>query len=139
MTLTLVRVEISQKYGQGGTVQTLPKGRRHVGFNGKSYYCDNFPVDYVLTYPINNFKIYISDKEFFTSNLQPLNMTTKNNVSWSLKEPYYQSLVGTWIATYPSGDIHRAFDIQTGCSEANNFFNEIPFILHSQKNELILE
>ena len=33
----------------GGTVQVLPKARRHVGFYGKEYYCDSFPVEYVLT------------------------------------------------------------------------------------------
>ena len=37
------------------------------------------------------------------SNLPPLNITTKNNAEWNLKKPYFQSLVGTWIATYASG------------------------------------
>ena len=87
----------------GGTVQGLPKGRRHVGFYGKTYYWDNFPVEHVLTYPINDFKIHVNDTDYFLSNLPPLNITTKDSVSWSLKEPYYQSLVGTWIATYASG------------------------------------
>ena len=87
----------------GGTVQELPKKRRHVGFYGKTYYWDNFPVDYVLTYDINVFKIYVNKKDYFMSNLPPLNIKTKNNDSWSLKEPYYQSLVGIWIATYASG------------------------------------
>ena len=37
------------------------------------------------------------------SNLPPLKITTKNSTSWRLKESYYQSLVGTWIATHVSG------------------------------------
>ena len=36
------------------------------------------------------------------SNLPPLNITKKNNAEWNLKEPYFQSLVGTWISTYAS-------------------------------------
>ena len=46
----------------GGKVQELPKGRRHAGFYGKEYYWDNFPVDYVLPYSINVFKVYVNDK-----------------------------------------------------------------------------
>ena len=87
----------------GGTAQELPKGRRHVGFYGKEYYWDNFPVEYVLPYQINQFKVYVNNTDYFMSNLPPLNITTKNNAKWNLKEPYFQSLVGTWIATYASG------------------------------------
>ena len=86
-----------------GTVQVLPKGRRHVGFYGKEYYWDNFLVEYVLTYPINQFKVYVNNTDYFMSNLPPLNITTKNNAEWNLKEPYFQPLVKTWIATYASG------------------------------------
>ena len=86
-----------------GTVQVLPKGRRHVGFYGKEYYWDNFPVEYVLSYSINQFKVYVNDTDYFMSNLPPLNITTNNKAEWNLKEPYFQSLVGAWIATYASG------------------------------------
>ena len=64
----------------GGTVQELPKGRRHVGFYGKGYYWDNFPVDHVLPYSINVFKVYVNNTDYFMSNLPPLNITTKNSV-----------------------------------------------------------
>ena len=87
----------------GGTVQVLPKGRKHVGFYGKEYCWDNFPVEYVLPYPINQFKVYVNNTDYFISNLPPVNITTKNNATWNLKEPYFQSYVGTWIATYASG------------------------------------
>ena len=94
----------SLKYGQWvKKVQELPKGRRHVGFYGKEYYWDNFPVDYVLPYSINVFKVYVNDKDYFMSNLPCLNITTKNTAKWNLKESYFQSIIGTWIATYPSG------------------------------------
>ena len=86
----------------GGTVQVLPKGRRHVGYAGKSYYWDNFPVDYVLNYPINQFKICVNESNYSMSNLPPLNITTNIKAKWDLKEPYFQSLVGAWIATYTS-------------------------------------
>ena len=74
-----------------------------MGFYGKEYYWDNFPVEYVLSYSINQFKVYVSDTDYFMSNLPPLNITTNNKAEWNLKEPYFQSLVGAWIATYASG------------------------------------
>ena len=87
----------------GGAVQVLPKGRKHVGFDGKSYYWDNFPVDYVLNYPINQFKICVNESNYSMSNLPPLNITTNIKAKWDLKEPYFQSLVGAWISTYACG------------------------------------
>ena len=74
-----------------------------MGFYGKEYYWDNFPVEYVLSYSINQFKVYVNDTDYFMSNLPPLNITTNNKAEWNLKEPYFQSLVGAWIATYASG------------------------------------
>ena len=87
----------------GDKIQELPKGRRHVGFYGKEYHWDNFSVEYILPYPINKFEVYVNNTDYFMSNLPPLNITTKNNAEWNLKKPYFQSLVGTWIATYASG------------------------------------
>ena len=37
------------------------------------------------------------------TNLPSLYKTIKNNAKWNLKEPYFQSLLGTWIATFASG------------------------------------
>ena len=74
-----------------------------MGFYGKEYYWDNFPVKYVLPFSINQFKVYVNDTDYFMSNLPPLNITTNNKAEWNLKEPYFQSLVGAWIATYASG------------------------------------
>ena len=86
-----------------GTVQELPKGIRHVGFYGKEYYWDNFPVDYVLTYPINKFRVYVNSTDYIMSDLPPLDIKTKKGAKWSFKESYYQSLVGARITTYASG------------------------------------
>ena len=74
-----------------------------MGFYGKEYYCDNFPVEYILPYSVNQLKVYVNDTDYFMSNLPPLNITTNNKAEWNLKEPYFQSLVGAWIATYASG------------------------------------
>ena len=77
------------------------------------YYQDNFPVDYVLPYSINVFKVYVNKTDYFTSNLSPLNITTKYSAKWDLKESYFQSIIGTWIATYASGiSIEQATSIQ---------------------------
>ena len=87
----------------GGTVQELPRGKKHVNYTGKSYYWDNFPTQYVLSYPINQFRIYVNNTDYFQSNLPGLNITTNDNAKWSLKEPYFQSIIGTWIASYGCG------------------------------------
>ena len=87
----------------GGTVQELPRGKRHVDFTGKSYYWDNFPTQYVLSYPINQFRIYVNNTDYFQSNLPGLNITTNDNAKWSLKELYFQSIIGAWIASYGCG------------------------------------
>ena len=86
----------------GWTVQKLPRGKRHVGFYGKPYYWDEFPAKYILEYPINKFRVYVNNTDYFMSDLLPLNITTKNTAKWNLKESYYQTIVGTWIATYAS-------------------------------------
>ena len=87
----------------GGEIQKLPIGRRHVGYTGKSYYWDNFPVEYILNYPINQFRIYVNDQDYFQSQLEGLNITTNDNARWNLKETYFQSIVGVRIATYACG------------------------------------
>ena len=87
----------------GGEVEELPRGSRHVGYAGKGYYWDNFPTEYVLDYPINQFRIYVNNTDYFQSQLEGLNITTNNNATRNLKETYFQSIVGTWIATYACG------------------------------------
>ena len=63
----------------GGEIQKLPRGKRHVGFYGKSYYWDEFPVEYILNYPIHQFRIYVNDTDYFPSNLPPSYITTDQN------------------------------------------------------------
>ena len=86
----------------GGTIQILPKGNRHVGYDGKSYW-DNFPTEYVLNYPLNQFRIFVNNTDYFQSNFPGLNITTNDNAKWNLNESYFQSIIGTWIATYGCG------------------------------------
>ena len=74
-----------------------------MNYTGKSYYWDNFPVEYILNYPINQFRIYVNDQDYFQSNLPGLNITTNDNATRNLKESYFQSIVATWIATYACG------------------------------------
>ena len=81
-------------------MQELPRGKRHVDYTGKSYYWDNFPTDYVLICPINEFRIYVNNTDYFQSNLASLNITTSDNATWNLKVPYFQSIIGAWIASY---------------------------------------
>ena len=87
----------------GGEIQVLPRGKRHVGFYGKSYYWDEFPTEYVLNYPINQFCIYVNDTDYFHSNLPPLYIDTDQNALWDIRKNYFQTLIGTWIATYACG------------------------------------
>ena len=87
----------------GGEIQKLPRGSRHVGYAGKGYYWDNFPTEYVLDYSVQQFRIYVNNTDYFASQLPALKITTNDNTRWNLGELYFQSLVGTWIATYGCG------------------------------------
>ena len=91
----------------GGTMQELPRGERHVGYAGKGYYWDNFPTEYILDYPIQQFRIYVSNTDYFVSQLPIMNppqgITTNDNARWNIGEPHFQSSIATWIATYGCG------------------------------------
>ena len=87
----------------GGEIQELPRGKRDVGFYGKSYYWDEFPTEYVLNYPINQFRIYVNDTDYFPSNLPPLYINTYQNALWDIRKNYFQTIIGVWIATYACG------------------------------------
>ena len=66
-----------------GTIQPLPKGRKHKAdyqINRKKYFWDEFPVDKVLNYPVNKFKIYVSSLDYFHSNLPELDTTINQQV-----------------------------------------------------------
>ena len=80
----------------------LPKGKKHkraYPINGVDFYYDIFPVEIVLNYPV----IYVNNKDYFTSSLRKLNISSDYNAEWNLKNPYYQSIVATWIASYAWG------------------------------------
>ena len=103
LTINKLKENFPKIWKIGGNVQELPKGNRHVGYDGKSYYWDNFPTEYILNYPINQFRIYVNNTDYFQSNFPGLNITTNDNAKWNLGEPYFQCIVGTWIATYGCG------------------------------------
>ena len=52
--------------------------------------CDNFPTKNVLDYPVNNFRVYVKNNQYFMSQLPPLVITTN----------YYQSVVRAWLGRY---------------------------------------
>ena len=103
LTINKPKPHFPKIWKTGGEIQKLPRGKRHVNYTGKSYYWDNLPTQYVLSYPINQFRIYVNNTDYFQSNLPGLNITTNDNATWSLNESYFQSIVGTWIATYACG------------------------------------
>ena len=95
-----------------GTIQPLPRGRKHKAdypINGKKYFWDEFPVEYVLNYPVNKFKIYVSNTEYFHSNLPELDTTINQQLrktkqdKFDVSQDYYDSLVGAYVACYVCG------------------------------------
>ena len=94
-----------------GSIQELPRGKRHVGFFRKSYNWDEFPTEYVLNYPIDVFKIYVNETYYFMFNLPSL----VDTILFDPKESYYQSIIVTWLATYGCGISiqHLIFSNQT--------------------------
>ena len=90
----------------GGTVQELPKGKRHKDFTGKGYYWDNFPTEYILNYPVNNFRLYVNGRDYFMTALPKLNITIDKTgrpteaSRFDIKQPYFQSIIGACVASY---------------------------------------
>ena len=61
------QINFPKIFQSGGTIQPLPRGNKHKGFafeKNHKYFWDEFPVEYVLNYPVNNFKIYVSNRIF---------------------------------------------------------------------------
>ena len=103
LTINKPKPHFPKMWKLGGEIQPLPRGKRHVGFYGKSYYWDGFPTEYVLNYPINQFRIYVNNTDYFNSNLPPLYINTDQNALWDIRKNYFQTIIGTWIATYACG------------------------------------
>ena len=59
--------------------QKEKKHKRAYPINGVDFYYDNVPVDIVLDYPVNNFRIYVNDRDYFMSKLPQLNIKSDNN------------------------------------------------------------
>ena len=89
-----------------GIVLDLPKGKKHKCqylINGVDFYYDKFPTVIVLNYPANNFKIYVNNHDYFLSKLPQLSTKSDYSAQWDLKNPYFQSIVATWIASCACG------------------------------------
>ena len=93
-------------WSSGGSVIDLLGGKKHKRaylINGVNFYYDEFPTQPVLDYLVNNLRIYVNDREYFMSKLPQLNIKSGYNAEWGIKNPYFQSIVGSWIASYASG------------------------------------
>ena len=99
-------------FKSGGKIQQLPRGNKHKGFafvKNNTRFWDEFPVDYVLNYPANKFKIYVSDLKYFNSNLPELDTTINQHArltkqdKFDMSQHYYDSLVGAYVASYVCG------------------------------------
>lgn len=78
-----------------GTIQPLPKAR-------KIY--EQWPPENVLNYPINNFRVYINNVDYFMSQLPVIKINTPGGKSnWDDNETYYRMLLFTYIATFGCG------------------------------------
>ena len=65
----------------------------------------NIPVINVLNYPINNFRVYVNNKDFFMSKLPLLpDITTScRKGTWDDDEIYYKITFSVYCATYCCG------------------------------------
>ena len=94
----LYRSKYPKIWRSGDTVMSILKGLKHkkaYSINGVDFYYNNFATEIVLNYPVNNFRIYVNDRDYFISSLPKLNITSDHNAEWNLKNPYYQSIVAT--------------------------------------------
>ena len=99
-------------FQSGGTIQQLSRGNKHKGFafeKNHTWFWDEFPVDYVLNYPVNKYKIYVSNLDYFHSNLPELDTTIDQQLrktkadKFDMSQHYYNSLVGAYVAPYVCG------------------------------------
>ena len=55
-------------------------------------------------YQINNFRIYVSDRDYFMAKLPPLKLTNSSSRStWNDNESYYRTMFATYCASYCCG------------------------------------
>ena len=82
----------------------------------------------MLNYPINVFKGYVNETYCLISSQPSLVITTKYTTLFDTKESYYQSIIGTWLATYGCGMSiqHLIFNNQT----PKQVTSSIPFYLY---------
>ena len=109
---TLAAKLFQKIFQSGGTIQPLPRGNKHEAdypINKKKYFWDEFPVEYVLNYPVNKFKIYVSNTEYFHSNLPEFDITINQQLrktkqdKFDMSQHCSDSLVGAYIASYAYG------------------------------------
>ena len=85
-----------------GKIQEIPKSNP-LTVEGFTIY-DQYPDHLILNYPIENFRIYINNKDYFLSKLPILNITTNYWIgNWSDSESYYRVCFSVYCAAYCCG------------------------------------
>ena len=82
-----------------GSIQEIPKSNP-LTVEGKSIW-DQYPNHLILNYAIENFRIYINNKDYFLSQLPLLEISTpywKGN--WDDNESYYQVCFAVYCTSY---------------------------------------
>ena len=98
-----------------GTIQKIPES--NVQYVEGYRLTDKYPDHYILDYDINDFKIYMNNRDYFPSKLPKINITTDyNKADWDDNESYYQVCFAVYCASYccgvsiehltPSKDVH---------------------------------
>ena len=85
-------------------IQKLPESKPINDTDG-NHILQKYPSYYILSYWINNFKIYVNNKDFFMSKLPllPDITTSYRKGTWDDDEIYYKIIFSIYCATYCCG------------------------------------
>ena len=66
--------------------------------------CDEYPYLKVLNYSLQDFKVYVSDKEYFLACLPPIHITSSaRQSSWHEGISYFEVILAIYCATFSCG------------------------------------
>ena len=89
----------------GGKIPDFPKGKVHHHYNAYSWTSqDLYPYLDVIDYPTFNFRVYVSDKDYFMSRLPVLSIeSSRSNAIWNDRLDYFQTIFGVYCSTFCCG------------------------------------
>ena len=102
LTINKPKPNFPKIWKSNGSIQEIPKSNP-LTVEGKTIW-DQYPNHLILNYPIENFRIYVNNTDYFLSQLPLLEITTKYWMgNWDDNESYYRVCFAVYCASYCCG------------------------------------